>query len=164
MATEGGIHKHAFAAGSKKTEADGKHTHIFVIDGSKVESEMGGGYQHDLSDHYYGLWGGVHAHKVVVGGEEMMTLGDYSGWHSHEVLTGSTTESGLHEHTLQLSDGTTIDSVMPGEDNVEKSADASVEETPKRKLVALADAEVAKRGHGPKPESIWKSVLEVKVH
>jgi len=157
MPGEAGIHSHNIPSGSKMTDTDGKHTHVFMIDGSKVESEMGGGHSHNVSDDYYGIWGGNHGHKVIVDGKEYMT-DEYGGWHSHELLTGMTTESGTHRHSVMLDDGTVVHSMMPGDTAVAKSEDASDEETPERKQVALTDLEVAKRIHG-KSESIWKNVI-----
>jgi len=113
--SEGGTHYHHRDLESRDhTAVDGAHAHLFRLpDGSIVESELGGDHRHNIDDDSPWIYGGAHVHWLVVDGIRVRTEAD--GEHDHEMQVTTTTHDGLHRHVLALSDGATIESLMPTE-------------------------------------------------
>lgn len=114
---EGGVHTHLLFRSENKTHEDGEHIHIFVLpDDTIVTTGKDGKHFHTLNDESSDITNaGVssHAHSVVVNGKTFLT--DEGGEHEHQTQLHSTANDGLHKHTLQLDDGTELESLTPGE-------------------------------------------------
>ncbi len=115
-----GAHSHRLNVDAGVTELDGAHVHAFSgADGNVLTSEFDGAHVHALA----GPEGtelstppaGEHSHVVRLpdGGEVATDLRE--GKHGHALLFASTGRDGPHVHTLKMSDGTTLTSMVPGD-------------------------------------------------
>lgn len=115
---EGGVHSHVLEREYLRTAADGAHSHAFRLpDGTIVESAVDGAHVHTFSPgsgRWEQLYGGGHAHDVNVGGVSLATR-EVSGDHDHDMQVETSALDGVHSHAIVLPDGTTIESLMPGE-------------------------------------------------
>lgn len=80
LTLEDGHHAHVIAEGGNSTEADGAHTHtVRMMDGTTMETKLGGEHGHDLMVETSGF-GGLHRHKLKLqdGTEiESLTPGEF---------------------------------------------------------------------------------------
>ena len=132
--SEAGVHKHALAS-SRSTDMGGAHAHTFMINGREYVTEAGGSHSHKVRESYWGtdVYGGCHKHKLIIDGVEYMTE-DYEGYHSHELLSRSTTESGIHFHHVMLGDGSMACSTDPWEQRGYPLSKADGDEPNKNKV------------------------------
>jgi len=121
---EGGTHAHVIREGEDRTLLNGRHKHLFIINGIPFFTELDGEHWHPVTeDGEIGKEqtpdGGAHDHKVILGGDLVLTGGGTS--HPHELLADETGTdlSGLHTHVLEMSDGRKITSLLP-EDLMDK--------------------------------------------
>lgn len=115
---EAGVHVHAYDEDEHATAMDGAHVHKFALpDGSVIETELGGIHQHRAWDGAMYVFGGDHVHRIVLpdGTEEWTEIG---GCHDHQLQDTSTLIDGPHRHVLVLPDGSTVESLLSGEEPV----------------------------------------------
>jgi len=114
---EGGAHAHRLET-PIKTAQDGMHKHLFFVFERLIMTLLDGAHSHsvDPNNNSVGAEDTKHKHKIVIatedGNVELDTLDGDS--HQHELQTGGTTLSGLHQHILELG-GEKFLSLLPGD-------------------------------------------------
>lgn len=114
---EGGAHSH-FIIGTKQTDKDGKHKHIFLIDDRILMTDFSGEHSHpiDTDTGKVGPESVSHIHGVTIrtvdGPVKFITSS--SEEHIHELQTSRTTLSGVHKHLLDIG-GNVFASLVPGD-------------------------------------------------
>lgn len=129
-AAEAGIHIHGTERENSTTKRDAPHDHVFMLEkdidfgadigilpeGMILWSDTDGSHTHDLAAPNANRTekGGEHFHSVwLPGGDVAETSED--GEHAHELQVISTAFDGMHTHSLELPDGSTISSMLPGD-------------------------------------------------
>ena len=112
---EGGVHAHALRRSRKSTAKDGRHIHIFLIDGRMVATEEDGEHEHVLPDGKdRSATDGVHRHTVMLPkGDDAQT--EEAGEHNHDLMVFTTGFDGSHVHVLVLPDDRRLRSLTPRE-------------------------------------------------
>lgn len=114
---EGGAHSHGLF-GSKQTDKDGKHKHIFLVEDRIMMTDFSGEHSHmiDTESGKVGPESIPHIHGVTIkttdGPIKFITSSAES--HSHELQVNRTTLSGVHKHFLDLN-GNIFISLVPGD-------------------------------------------------
>lgn len=113
---EGGVHAHGLRRSRGGTFEDGRHLHIYVIDGRLVATEEDGEHEHAFDKTADRTKrDGDHKHKIrLPTGEEVETGAEGSG-HDHDMLVFTTGFDGTHRHSLRLPDGRTLRSLTSAE-------------------------------------------------
>lgn len=115
---EGGAHAHRLLHDIKKTDFDGKHKHLFLINDRLLMTDLSGDHIHDFdpSTNEVGPELAKHIHTVNINTSEgtlkFQTEGGES--HSHELQVSTTTLSGVHEHVLSIMEEEYV-SLVPGD-------------------------------------------------
>lgn len=113
---EGGLHSHFILDGQPKTELDGAHGHLFIINGLPFMTEYDGAHEHkvDSAGNRLGQETIPHVHVVKMNGDTLETS-DAPG-HIHELAGPNySTHSGTHRHTLETVDGKVYTSLLAGD-------------------------------------------------
>lgn len=126
---DGGSHAHAIDRYQKTTVKDGAHCHVFLLpDGQTLWTSEDGIHTHGLEESYSelsGPEGSAHKHTLncffkvetadftIEPGTVIET--EYDGEHSHANLFETTGFGGTHTHKLMLPDGSTVESLTPGD-------------------------------------------------
>lgn len=108
----GGVHMHQLAPNGTATAQDGAHRHAFQLpDGELVITDFDGAHIHEIEGGAI-VEGGEHPHAVTLGSQSLETGASVSA-HTHTVQASMTAVDGLHIHTLELPDGTKLESLLP---------------------------------------------------
>lgn len=126
---EAGIHGHTLIREFKKTRQDGRHLHAFIIQGIVLITDLDGAHPHGMvkeSSEKVTKKGSKHRHRLLIPVDITMDDGtilakdtelftEQDGDHDHGTLNETTAFDGLHEHILELVDGTKLRSYKAGE-------------------------------------------------
>lgn len=123
---EGGAHRHGLESPTK-TLNDGIHKHLFFVMDRLIMTLLDGAHWHPIvpSQNQVGAENIAHKHKIIINTEDGNVEFETSegGEHMHELQTGGTTLSGLHQHTLEIN-GESFVSLLPGDliEEIEQAA------------------------------------------
>lgn len=115
---EGGAHAHRLLPNQLKTAFDGRHKHLFFVNGRILMTDFSGEHEHGFNPQTgeVGPQSEPHGHTVTVrtasGPQSFET--DKGGSHPHELQAEMTTLSGVHQHTLPIGEDSYV-SLVPGD-------------------------------------------------
>ncbi len=113
---EGGSHQHRLNDDRLSTIQDGKHRHLFEIDGVIVATDEDGEHWHAAPKDVGRVdVGGDHGHRIQLPSGTIVETGASVSKHDHDMLLRSTGVDGTHFHTLMLPDGREINSITPAD-------------------------------------------------
>ncbi len=112
---EAGVHVHTLDRTSEKTMEDGRHLHLFLIEGDLAQTLFGEDRVLLITDedgeHAHGLGSanaertmtdGAHDHGVPLPNGETVRTGSSASPHDHGLLVATTAFDGMHGHTLMI--------------------------------------------------------------
>jgi len=126
---EAGIHGHTLIRELKTTRQDGRHVHLYLIQGHSLLTDVDGSHTHGMvreNADKVTSQGSTHRHRIeipfditlndgtiLIKGTEIFTQLD--GDHDHSSLIETTAFDGLHDHILVLPDDARLRSYRAGE-------------------------------------------------
>lgn len=113
---EGGVHAHALRRAREVTATDGRHLHVFQIDGRLVATEEDGEHAHVVKQGKdRSARDGAHRHTLTMPDGTAARTEEGDGVHDHDLIVFHTGFDGTHTHRLRLPDGREFRSLTPAE-------------------------------------------------
>ena len=103
---DGGMHMHIVSRSREETDLDGRHMHVFKIDGQYVSTLLDGDHMHHLSSPDEGatLQDGKHQHSIILPAGTATVVSADGSPHAHNLQVATTDVGGGHTHILHVID------------------------------------------------------------
>ena len=113
---EGGSHQHRLNDDRLSTHQDGRHKHLFEINGVIVATDEDGEHWHVVEEGASRTQDdGKHKHRIQMPDGTIVETGESVSVHNHDMKVRTTGSDGTHIHSLTLPSGGELTSVTPAD-------------------------------------------------